>query len=74
MMTIWWLLELITMIGGGYLFGYLLGMFTESSCVFNKNPIKRLIALVYMMLFSVFAAGKFRAAADSFIAALEVMP
>lgn len=74
MMTIWWFIELIVMIGGGLLFGYLVGMFMHSACVFNENPLKRLIALVFMMLFSVVLFDDLTGIVELFIVTLEAMP
>lgn len=66
-----WFMELILFIYSGCLFGYILGMFMHSECVFNKNPLKRLVALVFMMLYSVMICGKFAGFFDSLIAAME---
>lgn len=71
-MTILWFLELILFMAYGCLFGYLLGMFMHSACVFNENPMKRLVALVFMMLYSVMICGKLAGVFDLFIAAVGV--
>lgn len=71
-MTILWFIELITIIGCSYLCGYLLGMFMHSACLFNGNPLKRLLALVFIMLFSAMLFGKFAGIIESFIAEVGV--